>query len=451
MQINIGEEKMDPFKYINSLSLFGSEGGYKPGLSRIKRLLEHLGNPQKKLKIIHIAGTNGKGSTAASIEGIYREAGYKTALYTSPHFFHFNERIRVNGRACSTYELSEITAEVKKAAEKIKKENYGQASFFEIVTAMAFLYFKNHNPDLVILETGLGGRLDATNVIKKPLLSIITNISLEHTEFLGDTLAEIAGEKAGIIKNNSKLITDVQQQEALKVIKETAEEKNTEFIELNKEYELITASGGIKSSTLCIKKYDKEQEIYSLSLLGSHQARNAALAIRTIEELNENYPVKKSDIKTALKNIYWPGRMQKISEQPLTILDAAHNPAAFKELVKNINDSSDEIKDIHLIFSILADKDLAGILNELKNLYNDINFYLAENASFRSISIDNLEREIKNKKFNYQSFENLTAASRTACNSAAKSDLIIAAGSFNTVFEAGIEIMSKKIRGEENE
>src|SRR6056297_2293191 len=189
---------MDPFEYINSLSLFGSKSGYNPGLDRIKRLLHYLGNPHQDLNVIHLAGTNGKGSTAAILERIYREAGYKTALYSSPHFFHFNERIKVNGRACSTYELTEIVSELKKALAKMRKENYFEPSFFELVTALAFKYFKQHQAEIVVLETGLGGRLDATNIVENPLLSIITNISLEHSQLLGDNIAEIAEEKAGI-------------------------------------------------------------------------------------------------------------------------------------------------------------------------------------------------------------------------------------------------------------
>lgn len=450
MQINKQEEKMNLFRYINSLSLFGSEGGYKPGLSRINKLLQYLGNPHQNLNVIHIAGTNGKGSTAAVIEKIYRRAGYKTALYTSPHFFHFNERIKVNGRACSTYELSEICREVKEAAEKLKEENFGQASFFEIVTALAFLYFKIHSPEIVILETGLGGRLDATNAVQTPLLSIITNIDLEHTEFLGDTLAEIAGEKAGIIKRDSKVITDVQQPEALEVIRTKAKKENAQFMTLDNEYQLIKSTGNLQENHLeLIRRNEKEK--YELSLLGEYQARNTALALRTVEELNEIYPVEKDDISKALKEVYWPGRMQKIMEEPLVIVDVAHNPAAFKELLKNIYSDRSKFNKIHFVFSVLADKDLNGILELFTGLKSQLRFYLAENHSFRSIKLDQLEKGAASKKFNYKSFNNLSEASSAALENAAADDLIIAAGSFNTVFEAGIEIMSKQIRGGKDE
>ncbi|MFW6229504.1 MAG: bifunctional folylpolyglutamate synthase/dihydrofolate synthase [Halanaerobium sp.] len=442
---------MDPFKYINSLSLFGTEAGYKPGLTRIKKLLAEIGNPDQDLNIIHLAGTNGKGSTAAILERIYREAGYKTAFYSSPHFFHFNERIKINGRACSTYQLVEIVEEIKRAAEKLKAANFAEASFFEIVTAAAFKYFKLHQPEIVILETGLGGRLDATNVIKKPLLSIITNISLEHREYLGDTIAEIAVEKAGIIKQNSKVITAVDQPEALEVIEKQARIKNSKFINLKKEFQLIKSSGNLKENIISLKRPDRKKEKYKLSLLGEHQAVNTALALRAVEELSEKFIVSKSQIRSALKDIYWPGRMEKIAEKPLILLDGAHNPAAFKELVKNINNSASEFNNLHLVFSILKDKDLDSILEEFKSLNLNSKFYLAENSSFRTVRLNYLAEKVKNREFKYQIFNNLIEASSDALKNSEVDDLIIAAGSFNTVFEAGIEFMSKNIRGGENE
>jgi len=442
---------MDLFEYINSLSLFGTESGYNPGLDRVKRLLYHLGNPHHNLNIIHLAGTNGKGSTAAILERIYREAGFKTALYSSPHYFHFNERIKINGRACSSYDLTEIMVEVKKATAKLKAENYLEQSFFEIVTAAAFKYFKMHEAEIVILETGLGGRLDATNVVKNPLISIITNISLEHRKILGDNPAQIAAEKAGIIKENSKVITAVKQAEALKVIKNRALEKKSKFIELKEEYEFIKSSGDLKENIISLKRSGREVENYNLSLLGGHQALNTAIALRAVEELNPNFPVNKKDIETALKNIYWPGRMEKISEKPLVILDAAHNQSAFKELAKNINNSSLEFKNLHLIFSILKDKDVDSILEEFLKLKDQLKFYLAENQSFRSIKINDLERKISSKNFEYQTFNNLAEASSKALENADEDDLIIAAGSFNTTFEAGIEIMTKKLEVDNNE
>lgn len=442
---------MDPFKYINSFPLFGTEAGYKPGLTRVKKLLSYLGDPQQDLEIIHLAGTNGKGSTAAILERIYREADYKTGLFTSPHFFHFNERIKVNAKACSTYLLAEIIKEIKKAVKKMKAENYAEPSFFEIVTAAALKYFKVQEADIVILETGLGGRLDATNIISKPLLSIITNISLEHSQLLGDTIAEITVEKAGIIKENSTVITAAEQKEALKVIKAKAEEKKAKFINLKQEYQFIKSSSNLTKNIINLKKKNGQELSYELSLLGEYQVQNTALALRAVEELNNDFPVKKNEIKKALKDIYWPARMQKISQKPIIILDAAHNPAAFKKLLKNIAASRSEFKNLHFIFSVLKDKNLKSILAEFSTLNLEPKFYLAENLSFRTIKINELEKEVKTNNFQYQKFKNLKEASAEALKRAEAEDLIIAAGSFNTVFEAEIEFMSKRIRGGANE
>jgi dihydrofolate synthase/folylpolyglutamate synthase len=341
--------------------------------------------------------------------------------------------------------------EVKIAAAKLKSENYSEQSFFEIVTAAAFKYFKQHEPEIVILETGLGGRLDATNVIKNPLLSIITNISLEHRKILGDNTAQIAAEKAGIIKENSKVITAVEQAGAFEVIKNKALEKNSKCIDLKEEYDSIRSSGTLRKNIITLKRSGKKEENYKLSLLGEHQAINTAVALRAVEELEKDYPISKLDIKTALNDIYWPGRMEKISEKPLIILDAAHNPAAFKELAKNINNSNSEFNNLHLIFSILKDKDLDSILEEFLKLKLQPNFYLAENSSFRSIKIEDLESKIKAKNFQYHKFNSLSEASRKAMENAEINDLIIVAGSFNTTFEAGIEIMTKKLEVKNNE
>jgi dihydrofolate synthase/folylpolyglutamate synthase len=449
--INTGGKILDPFTYINTLSLFGKKGGYMPGLARIKKLLSYLGNPEKDLKVIHLAGTNGKGSTAAFIECIYRKAGYKTALYTSPHFYHFNERIKVNGRAASTYELEEMIVEIRSAAEKLKaKKKYGEASFFEVVTALALLYFKRHQAEVVILETGLGGRLDATNVIKKPLLSIITNIDLEHTSILGNTVEEISVEKAGIIKDKSKVLTAVEDGKALKVIENKAAKTSSKLTRLDAEYDKISSSGNLHNNQLKLVK-NGESKIYKLALLGVYQARNAALAVKTADMLKDIFPVSEENIRSGLASVFWPGRMQKIAENPLIIIDAAHNPSAFKKLADSIRASEKDFDNIHFIFSVLNDKNIEEMLNNFVLFKNKSIFYLAENSSFRTIKLDVLENKVKEMGFNYHSFDNLSEAAEYSYLNSKENDLIIAAGSFYTIFESGINFMTKIFRGGRNE
>ncbi len=450
-RIIIGGKTLDPFNYINSLSFFGKKGGYMPGLARIKKLLSYLGNPEENLNVIHLAGTNGKGSTAAFIESIYRKAGYKTALYTSPHFYHFNERIKVNGRAASTYELKEIIVEIKSAVDKLKAENkHEEASFFEVVTAAALLYFKRHQAEIVILETGLGGRLDATNIIKKPLLSIITNIDLEHTKILGNTVEEISAEKAGIIKDKSKILTAVKDRKALQVIEDKTAEVSSELIKIDVEYDKISSSGSLDNNQLILFKNGISKK-YELSLLGIYQARNAALAVKTADILNEKFPVSEKNIKDGLASVFWPGRMQKIKENPLIIIDAAHNPSAFKELADSIRASEKEFDKIHFIFSVLNDKNIEEMLINFLSFKKKLEFYLAENSSFRTIKLDMLENKVKGMGFDYNSFDNLSEAAESSYANSKKKDLIIAAGSFYTIFESGINFMTKIFRGGRNE
>lgn len=446
---------MNPFKYINSLSLFGKEGGYMPGLSRIKKLLDYLGNPEEGLNIIHLAGTNGKGSTAAFIENIYRKAGYKTGLFTSPHFFHFNERIKINGRAASTYELEEMVEEVRSAAERLSQERkYGEASFFEIITALAFLYFKRHQAEVVILETGLGGRLDATNVVKKPLISIITNISLEHTNLLGSTTAEIAEEKAGIIKDNSKVLTAVKDKDALKVIKNKAKSKSASIYILEDGFKEISNSSNLDNNYLYLKRNysgsEEEPQIYEISLLGRHQAVNAALAIKTVELLQQSLKVSQNEIKAGLASTYWPGRMEKIGEKPLIIIDAAHNPAAFEELAASINIAENNFSKINFVFSALNDKDIEKMLGSLKKFECRLNIYLAESSSFRTAALERMIQAAEKLNFNYEAFADLSEAAEQAFLQSSERDLIIAAGSFYTVFESGITFITKRLRGGKN-
>lgn len=441
---------MNPYNYINSLPLFGSEDGYKPGLERIQKLLDHLGNPEKNLQVIHLAGTNGKGSTAAILERIYREAGYKTALYTSPHIFHFNERMKIKGKAITTTELTELAAEVKKAADLTAK-TLAEPSFFEIITGLAFKYFQRHEAEIVILETGLGGRLDATNVCHSPLLSLITNISLEHSKFLGDTIAQIAAEKGGIIKENSPIITSVNQKEALDVLAAEAEAKGAEFIDIKKEYEEIKAEGSLTKNIIKLKRKNQKKASYQLSLLGRHQAVNTALALRAVEAVQKEFPVTKKEIKKALQDVYWPGRMQKILSKPAVILDAAHNPAAFKEILASFAEYKNEYRKLHFVFSILNDKDLAEILGEFAKTNLEAEFYLAENLSFRSISAAELRSKADQYGISYQFYPSLAAAANAAYQKADQADIIAAAGSFNTVFEAGVTFMSKKFRGGQND
>ncbi len=345
--------------------------------------------------------------------------------------------------------------EVRSAAEKLNQERkYGEASFFEVITALAFLNFKRHQAELVILETGLGGRLDATNVVQKPLLSIITNISLEHTNLLGNTTAEIAEEKAGIIKENSNVLTAVKDKGALKVIKNKAKSKSASLYILEEEFAEISNSSNLDKNYLYLRKNHsdskKESQSYEISLLGRHQAFNAALALKTVELLQHKLKVGQNDIEAGLASTYWPGRMQKLGENPLVIIDAAHNPAAFEELAASIKTADNNFSKIHFVFSALNDKNIEKMLGSLKIFEADLKLYLAENSSFRTAALDRLIKAAEKLNFKYESYNNLSEAAEHALENSSEQDLIIAAGSIYTVFESGITFITKRLRGGKN-
>ncbi len=329
--------KEDALSFIHGTLKFGSV----LGLDTIKKLMEYLDNPQNDLKYIHIAGTNGKGSVASMLSEILIKAGYNVGLYTSPALINFNERIRLNGKEISDDDLSLLTEKVKGATEKMVSDGFSHPTEFEIVTAIAFLYYKMKKTDIVILEVGLGGRLDATNVIEKPMVSVITSISLDHTDRLGETIEEIACEKCGIIKKGSITVTSPCQNEAaLKVISERAEK-----LIVPKKAELIREElGGLWFNC------DSLKNVF-LSLTGIHQLENVSIAIAVSKILG----IFDEDIVKGLKNVSHPARMEVIRENPPVILDGAHNVSAMEYLKENVKKFLTGNKT--LIIGMLRDKD----------------------------------------------------------------------------------------------
>jgi dihydrofolate synthase/folylpolyglutamate synthase len=295
--------------------------GSRYGIERMLQLAAALGNLERRLKFIHIAGTNGKGSTAAMLEAIYRDAGYKTGLFTSPHLVHQGERIQVNRRKLTHEQLVTYTQELIPIAEAIAREDPDlHPSFFEFMTAMALLHFEREQVDIVLWETGLGGRLDSTNIVD-PLLCIITSISLEHTDILGHTLAEIAGEKAGIIKKGKPVILGKLPLEALGVIQKNAQEHNAPIYRVEARFGANTA------------------DYPQTNLAGSFQRANAAMALLACERLQPTLPCALDNAAKALLNIDWQGRwdVRTLSDRRTLVLDAAHNPEGISMLTENVH------------------------------------------------------------------------------------------------------------------
>jgi dihydrofolate synthase/folylpolyglutamate synthase len=352
--------------------------GIKLGLQNISRLMSVFDNPHTSFISIHVAGTNGKGSTSAIIASLLKATGMKVGLFTSPHIVSFSERIRIDDKEISEQDVVELAEEVKDKVESL--EDFSP-TFFEVVTAMTLLYFKRKKVDAAVLEVGMGGRLDATNIIT-PVVSVITNISYDHNEFLGNTLAEIAYEKAGIIKNGIPVVSSLQNREALEVIEKKTKEKNARLYLYNIDF--FSTLKWETISEICFDYHiNNSFRIHNLHLplTGEYQMQNASVAIRAamiaLDSLrlsgslsNENVS---SWIKKGLAETKWPGRLEMLKEAPLIIIDGAHNPAAADALsgaIKKI--FLEKYKRIIILLGIMGDKDAKGIMQPLLPLASEV-------------------------------------------------------------------------------
>lgn len=349
------DEAMD---YIKSTAKFGSN----LGLERTEKILELLGNPHKKLKCIHVAGTNGKGSTTAMIADILKESGYKVGMYTSPYILEFEERIQINGKNIPKDDLSKLITEVADAVNRVYALGYDHPTEFEIITCAAFLYYYREKVDYAVMEVGLGGRLDSTNVLV-PLVSVITSISYDHMHILGNTLSEIAYEKAGIIKNGVPVVVYPQEAEAFDVIERVCRERNAPLIKVPQNCVIHADTGSFNipyqniSITTEIEKYDVE-----LSLLGKHQLLNCATAVHAVEVLVKmGAIISKGNILNALKKVKWIGRMEILRNEPLVVIDGAHNIDGITRLKESV-ESYFKYNKLVLIIGILADKQVENMI-----------------------------------------------------------------------------------------
>ena len=341
-------------------------------LNRISLLLELLGNPHDRLQVIHIAGSKGKGSTAALIASVLTQAGYKTGLFTSPHLITPRERCRIDGDLISKADVACYIEKLKPAIETVSTSEFGRVSFFEIYTALAFSYFADKATDFAVIEVGLGGRLDATNVVT-PVATVITPIGLEHTAILGETYTEIAGEKAEIIKQKCPLALAPQHPEARTVFEKVASERNAPIVEPK---DLVGRDCCASSSRLVrnsdglpvAQEFDVETDSESyprltMPLLGHHQFINATTAVTAIECLKQKgYRVPKTSVYAGFKNVQWQGRIQRIRSSPIVVLDGAHSPASMEALCSTLRQSF-RYDRVTFIVSLMRDKNLTAIGN----------------------------------------------------------------------------------------
>lgn len=413
----------EALEYIHTTYRFGR----KLGLENISKLLELLGKPQEKLNIIHVAGTNGKGSTCSFISRILQEGGYKVGLYTSPFLETFNERIRINGEDIKDDDLGRVTAIVKEKADEMVASGYNHPTEFEIVTAIAFYYYYEQAVDYLVLEVGMGGRFDATNVIR-PLLSVITSISLDHIDYLGDTLGKIAYEKAGIIKENIPLVLYPQEKEAESVIEEVAASNNALVYKVNSDQIKIKETS-LEGQTFEIPEFGE----LKTSLIGEHQVKNAFTAFTAISLLRKN-GVKLEDeaIRRGIENTRWAGRLELMKKNPTIIIDGAHNEEGAQALGRAIDDYMGD-KNIKLVLGMLSDKDVDKVTSILVPRVKRVIATVPD--SDRALSADELKAKILKFEKEVISIPNISDAVDYSIKESNKDDVIIFAGSLYMIGE----------------
>lgn len=390
----------------NSTPVFEKIGAkaYKPGLQTTYELDEHFGHPHRQYKTIHIAGTNGKGSCSHTIAAILQSQGYKVGLYTSPHLVDFRERIRVNGECLPEQYVIDFVEENRAFFEPL------HPSFFELTTAMAFKYFAEQKVDYAVIEVGLGGRLDCTNIIT-PVLSVITNISFDHTQFLGNTLAEIAGEKAGIIKPDVPVVIGEYIEETRPVFEKVAEERH--------------------SPILFAQDEDISMNV-DMELKGSYQERNRKTILAALNVLHQTMTISDEAIRNGFGHVCeltgLRGRWEKLGEAPLVICDTGHNLAGWKYLATQINDVDAQVK--HIVFGMVDDKDVEHVLQLLRDkLKNGVKFYWTQPSTKRAIPVEKLRDTALKYNLYGEMYHSVKEAYMTAKANAKNDDFIFVGGS----------------------
>ncbi len=436
----------EALSWIHGLSRFG----IKPGLERMEAMLGLLGNPHRLVKYVHIAGTNGKGSTAAILAAVLSAGGYRIGLYTSPYLLSFTNRMAINGCDIKKTELSDLVDLIRPVVEEVSSDQrYGQSTEFEVVTVLALTYFASLKVDLVVLEVGLGGRLDATNVVT-PLLSIITNIDLEHTEVLGDTLEEIAFEKAGIIKEGVPILTASEDPIVLSVIKNKADENNAElyslFFSFQNGYQADKANKPVingfaissQGQSFSYNGFNTSYQDLFIPLRGRYQVYNAATALAALELIaGQGFKVDEKVIRKGLAEVIWPGRLELLNDNPLLVMDGAHNPAAMQKMAQAIPEYFN-FERLILVFGIMADKDAVAMMSAILPLAEKVYF---TRASIPRAADPNQLHAIALTRFQLnrdlmEIEEDIGNALGKALKEASPDDLVLVTGSFYTVSDA---------------
>ena len=408
----------EALEYIHSVCWKGSI----PGLGRTQKLLSLMGNPEKKLKFVHIAGTNGKGSTAAMTAAILQKAGYRTGLYTSPYIYRFHERMQVNGVQISDEDLASVTEWVRPLAESMEEK----PTEFELVCCIAFEYFYRQNCDIVVLEVGMGGAMDSTNVIEVPEVAVITNIGLDHTEVLGDTLEAIAETKAGIFKEGGSAVVYRGIPSVEAVFEKICNERHLSLKKADFD-SLVLYTHGLEGQVFDCGN----RKALELPLLGSHQLKNAAVVLSVIDTLIEKgWNISEENIRQGLHDVQWPGRFDIVGRDPLFIIDGGHNPQCFEALIKNIQDYLPGKKIIALT-GVLADKDYADMYKPVMPYIEQ--FVCITPPNPRKLDADQLAAFLGQAGATATACETIEAGVAKAISLAGKDGVVLCFGSLYTI------------------
>jgi dihydrofolate synthase / folylpolyglutamate synthase len=419
----------DSISYLQNLTKFG----FNFGLGRIEELMKRVGEPHKKLKVIHVGGTNGKGSTSILTSYILQTAGYKVGVFTSPHLHAYTERYRINGMEISQKRIAQLITEIKPILEAMVTEGFEHPTEFEVSTALAFIYFAQEKVDFLVLEVGLGGAIDSTNVVN-PLISVITNVAMDHMDYLGESIEEIATVKAGIIKDNGVVVTATENPKVLAVIEDMAREKGGKVFKIGKDttYEIL-------SSTMLKQQFNlnvlgqKYQQL-TIHLLGKHQVTNAATAVTIIELLETlGYSIGEEAIRQGLEQAKWAGRLEIIQANPMVLLDGAHNldgaislSIALKEIF--------QYENLIMVFGMLGDKEREKVIAQLAPLANQV--IVTKPNSPRAGEWQQMGQEAAKYVRQVYIKEEISQAVKLALDLAGEKDLVCITGSLYMVAEA---------------
>lgn len=438
LQLDSSHLETDNMNVIDRIYDVNSKKG-APGLERIRRLLALMGNPEKSYGIIHVAGTNGKGSTSHLLRSVLVEAGYRVGMFTSPHISTYNERFQVDYGMISDEDLERIADYVMSFKDVLAEEGYGYPSLFEILTATTYVYFKEQRVDYMILEVGIGGRADCTNTIEDPVVSVITQIGLDHTEVLGDTLLQVAAEKAGIIKTGAPVVTQSREPVVESLIRDVARRQKSAFSTVNDcEYEVTCQAREDHDGIHQVFNVRIDEDVYEdieLSMLGEHQVRNAITAMLAIRA--SGIAVTEKELRSGLRRAVNPGRFEVLETRPYFIVDGAHNENGirasidtFKKIFGTINN-----KNVFILFGCFKDKSYRGMINLLADEFSGCSFIATEPEGDRALDADTIRLILEDR-----------GCEAISCHSAEEAYKVVSGSDYNIVYVLGSIYLISEIR-----